>query len=497
MNATLASSKQGTSTYGDFLAQFIGGEWRDGGAAQHLSDTDPYTGKEILSLVLANAHDLDKAFLSAEIAQRTWAKTLPRERSEIMARASSIIEARREEIISWLVRESGSTRIKAQVEWQFTRDVTSQAASYPYRVEGSILQIDIPGKESRSYRRPLGVVGVISPWNFPMYLSQRTIAPALAVGNAVVVKPAPDTPVTGGLLMGKIFEEAGLPAGLFNVINGDLSEVGDAFTLHRIPKFISFTGSTKVGKHIGVLAMTGSLKRVALELGGNAPQVVLEDADVDLAVRAAVVGRFLHQGQVCMSTNRLIVHSSIYSEFVEKFVEHVRGLKIGDPNKADTVIGPVINKKQLNSLLAQVEGARSRGIKQLLGGAPNGLVLSPQVFSEVNNDDSLAQTEQFGPVIPIIRAKDEKDALRLANDTPYGLSSSVFTQDERRGLAFALQIEAGMTHINDHSVNDAPTSPFGGEKESGLGRFGAEWIINELTTSHWITTQREGLTYPF
>ena len=232
---------------------------------------------------------------------------------------AAIMQERRQEIVDWLIRESGSTRFKAELEWQFVRSITLEAASFPYRSRGAgSFLFDVAGKESRAYRQPLGVIGVISPWNFPMHLSHRSIGPALALGNGVVVKPAEDTPVTGGLLIAKIYEEAGLPPGLLNIVVGEVKDIGDAFTLHPIPSLISFTGSTKVGRHIGQLAMSGPrMKRVALELGGNAPCVILDDADVEHAVRATVIGRYLHQGQICMSTNRIIVDAKVYDEFVD------------------------------------------------------------------------------------------------------------------------------------------------------------------------------------
>jgi aldehyde dehydrogenase (NAD+) len=243
---------------------------------------------------------------------------------------------------------------------------------------GRILPLEEVGKESRAYRQPLGVIGVISPWNFPMYLSHRSIGPALALGNAVVVKPAEDTPVTGGLLIAKIYEEAGLPPGLLNVVIGDVKDIGGPFTLHPVPRLISFTGSTRVGRHIGELAVKGPmLKRVALELGGNAPCVILDDADLDRAVPAAVVGRFLHQGQICMSSNRMIVDAKLHDDFLDRFTAHVRGLKVGHPNDPDTAIGPVINQRQLKAHLAHIEGARSAGVRQVVGGEPRGQVLPP------------------------------------------------------------------------------------------------------------------------
>jgi aldehyde dehydrogenase (NAD+) len=487
-----------TRTANQFTGQYIAGQWRSGNAGTSLADINPFDQKLLTEIACASREDLDEAYRSAAREQTQWARLLPAERAAVMYRAVDIMNRRHAEIVDWLIAESGSTRIKAEMEWAAVRAGTLAAATMPSRVCGRILPIDIAGKESRVYRQPLGVVGVISPWNFPMHLSNRTIAPALAVGNGVVVKPAEDTPVTGGLLLASIYEEAGLPPGLLNIVVGEVSEVGDAFTLHEVPKFISFTGSTRVGRHIGQLAMTGpTLKRLGLELGGNAPCVVLDDADLDRAVSGAIVGRFLHQGQICMSTNRIIVEAGLYDRFVEAFVERARKLKVGDPNEPDTVIGPLINQKQFKAALGHVEKARAAGIRQLLGEASSGQVMPPQVFVDVANECELAQTELFSPIAPLIRAADEAEALRMANAVEFGLSSAVFTQNAGRGLRFAKGIEAGMTHINDISPNDDPNTMFGGEKNSGLGRFNSDWIIQELTTDHWISVQEEPRIYPF
>lgn len=484
--------------YAGFDGQYIDGVWRPGRQGGRLVDVDPYTGETLAEIAKADESDLDEAYRAAARAQEAWGRALPGERAAVLRRAAQIVEARRGEIVGWLMRESGAIRAKGEMECGFVREFMLEMASYPYRMEGRILPIDQPGKESRVYRRPLGVIGVISPWNFPMQLSHRSIAPALALGNAVVVKPAEDTPVTGGLLIAKIYEEAGLPPGLLNVIVGDVADVGDPFTLHPIPRLISFTGSTRVGRRIGELAMKGpTIKRVALELGGNAPFVVLADADLEQAVRAAVVGRFLHQGQICMSSNRIIVDASRYDEFVDRFVERVRGLRHGDPKDPQTVIGPVINAKQLASHLAHIEGARSAGARQLVGGDPEGLVLPPHVFADVSNEMPVAREETFGPIAPILRADGEADAQRIANDTPFGLSSAVFTRDRERGVRFALGLQVGMTHVNDTSVNDMPNNPFGGEKNSGIGRFNGQWVIDEFTTDHWVTVQHTPIAYPF
>jgi aldehyde dehydrogenase (NAD+) len=476
----------------------LNGDWRGGRSGRVSEDRDPYTNDILVRIPLADEHDLDEAYRGAAEAQPKWAARSPGERAAILHRAATIMEARREEIITWLIRESGSTRLKANVEWDSAHAIMLEAASAPYQVQGRILPSDIPDKENRVYRRPVGVVGVISPWNFPLHLSNRSVGPALAVGNAVVIKPASDTPVTGGLLLAKIYEEAGLPPGVLSVIIGPGSVIGDAFVLHSVPRVISFTGSTPVGRHIAELAAKSEiLKRVALELGGNGPSVILDDADLDLAVNAAVFGKFLHQGQICMITNRLIVDASLYDPFVERFSERVRSLKIGNPNDADTVIGPIINKSQFQGLMKHIENARSGGARQTAGGDPHGLVLPPHVFADVTPHMQIAQDEMFGPIVSIIRVTGEEEALRVANDTEYGLSSAVFTRNVERGVQVALRVQAGMTHVNDSPVNDLPNCPFGGEKNSGLGRFGGEWIIEEFTTDHWISVQHTPRQYPF
>lgn len=495
---TAEAAKTAPAAYQGWDGQYIDGAWRHGRHGEVQIDADPYSGAVLAETVMANGQDLDEAYRAAAKAQKDWETRLPAERAGVMVRAAAIMEARREEILGWLTREAGSTRGKAELEWQFVHAVTLEAASFPYRAEGKLLPLDEPGKESRAYRQALGVIGVISPWNFPMYLSHRSIAPALALGNAVVVKPAEDTPITGGLLIAKIFEEAGLPAGLLNIVIGPISEIGDAFTNHAVPRLISFTGSTRVGRHIGALAMQApQLKRVALEMGGNAPLVVLDDADLDHAVRSAIVGRFLHQGQICMSSNRIIVDARIHDEFVDRFAAHVKTLKYGDPNDPGVAIGPIINERQMRGHLARIEAAKAAGASQILGGAPEGQVLPPHVFVGVTNDMALAQEEIFGPIAPIIRVQDEEEALRVANATEFGLSSAVFTRDVERGVRFALRVEAGMTHVNDHSVDDTRTGPFGGEKNSGLGRFGGEWIMHELTRDHWVTIRHAKGPYPF
>jgi len=484
--------------YTDFHLQPLAGEWRTGGAGKVLRDSNPYDGSLLAEIPQASREDLDATYRKAAEAQPAWAALPPAERAALLYRVVEVFDRRREEIIDWIVRESGSTRLKATLEWGAARGITLESASFPSRVHGRIVDSNIPGKESRVYRSAIGVVGVISPWNFPLHLTQRSLAPALALGNAVVVKPASDTPVCGGLLLARIFEEAGLPAGVLGVVVGAGSEIGDAFVEHPVPGLVTFTGSTPVGRNIGRIASGGAhLKHVALELGGNSPFVVLEDADLEQAVNAAVFGKFLHQGQICMAINRIIVVDALYDAFAERFVERVKQVKVGDPQSMETAIGPIINARQLEGLLEKVALARREGARPLYEGGVQGQLLAPHVYGEVGPDMEIARDEIFGPLIGLLRARDEAHALELANASEYGLSSAVFSRDLERGVAFARKVRAGMTHVNDIPVNDEANAPFGGEKNSGLGRFNGDWAIDEFTRDHWVSVQREARRYPF
>ncbi len=496
-----AGSKAQTTApqpYGCFELLPIAGDWRHGQAENRLFDTNPYTGDVVLEIKQADRNDLDSAFTGAAKAQAAWAASAPAARAHVFRRAAEVMEARRGEIVHWLISESGSTRLKANLEWEVTHAVMLWATSVPHAAESRIIPSDIPGKEHQVRRKPVGVVGAISPWNWPLHLSNRTIAPALAVGNAVVVKPASDTPVTGGLLLAKIFEEAGLPAGLLSVVVGAGSEIGDAFVSHPVPRVISFTGSTPVGRNIAELAAKAPIiKRVDLELGGNAPFVVLADADLDQAIEAAVFGKFLHQGQICIAINRLIVEEPVYHTFVDRFAARVATLKAGDPNDGDTMVGPIINNSQLRKLLERIRRARQDGAKQVLGGEPDRLLLPPHVFVNVANRMELAAEEIFGPVAPILRVSSAEEALAVANETSFGLSGAVFTRDVHRGVHFAQRMQVGMAHVNDQPVIDLPTCPFGGEKNSGIGRFNGSWAIEAFTTDQWLTAQHAPRGFPW
>lgn len=468
-------------------AQIAVNGWHEGTSDREITTVNPFNDDVLATFRGASKQDVDDAYAAAAAAQPAWAAKTPAERTAVLTAAVNYMEEHFEELVELLSAESGSSATKAKIEVGGTIAATREAATFPSRVHGKIMPSNTPGKENRVYREPVGVVGVISPWNFPMLLSQRSVAPALALGNAVVLKPASDTPLTGGLVLAKIFEEAGLPAGVLNVVPGAGSEIGDHFVLSGVPSLITFTGSTPVGKRVGELAMSGPhLKKVALELGGNAPIVVLSDANLEQAVQGAALAKFLHQGQICMAANRIIVEAPIYDAFVEAFGKHVANIPYGDVTNPDNLVGPIINDDQLNSVTGKINLAREQGAREVHAGEISGRVVAPHVFADVSPDMELFREEIFGPVVGIIKAEDEADAMRLANDTEFGLSSSVFTRDIERGVRFARGIKAGMTHINDISVNDEPHVMFGGEKNSGLGRFNGEWAIEEFTTDHWI-----------
>jgi len=468
--------------------QFIAGHWLKGTSTHTLNNLNPYTQELILKLQAASLVDVDSAYFAAERSFVSWSQASSSERKNIILRVLEVVKNRREEIVHWLIQESGSTRLKANLEVDAVLGIINEAMTFPERMTNRELQSTDPDRKSYAVQKPLGVIAVISPWNFPFHLSMRSVVTAIAIGNCVVLKPATDTPITGGLLLAKIFEEAGLTQGVFSVVAGLGSEIGDYFVEHDKPKMISFTGSTLVGKRVGQLAVGGNhLKRIALELGGNAPLVVLDDADIDLAVELAVMGRFLHQGQICMSTNRVIVDAKVYDVFVEKLIQRTKNISYGDPSNENTLIGPIINASQLEKIRQIISQALQEGTKLMVHDEIQGNVIPPHIFVDVNPDSSLAKEESFGPVLPIIKAQNESDALRLANDTAYGLSSAVCTSDLERGKHFAMQIDAGMTHLNSITVADQPNAPFGGEKNSGLGRFNGQWILEEFSRTHWLT----------
>ncbi|MGN5379662.1 aldehyde dehydrogenase [Streptomyces sp. MUSC 14] len=485
-----------SSYFSDLAQQYIDGAWRPGTGSWDVIDFNPYDDEKLASITVATVDEVDQAYRAAARAQKQWAETNPYTRRAVFERALRLIEDSEQEIADLIIAELGGTRVKAGFELHLAKEFLRESIHLALRPEGKILPSPADGKENRVYRVPVGVVGVISPFNFPFLLSLKSVAPALALGNGVVLKPHQNTPIAGGTLIAKIFEDAGLPGGLLNVVVTDIAEIGDAFLEHPVPKVISFTGSDAVGRHVATVCAR-HFKRSVLELGGNSALVVLDDADIDYAVDAAVFSRFVHQGQVCMAANRVLVDASVADEFTEKFVAKVRTLKTGDPRDPQTVIGPVINSQQAAALSGTVEQALAEGATALVRGATEGNLVEPSVLTGVPAGSALLQQEVFGPVVFLIRFDGEEEAVRIVNDTPYGLSGAVHTGDIERGVAFAKRIDTGMFHVNDGTVHDEPLVPFGGEKHSGIGRLNGETTLEAFTTIKWISVQHGRSGFPF
>ncbi|MFF5435553.1 aldehyde dehydrogenase family protein [Streptomyces griseofuscus] len=485
-----------SSYFSDLAQQYIDGEWRPGSGSWDVIDFNPYDDEKLASITVATVDEVDQAYRAAERAQKAWADTNPYARRSVFERVLRLVEDREREIADLITAELGGTRVKAGFELHLAKEFLRESVHLALRPEGRILPSPGEGKENRVYRVPVGVVGVISPFNFPFLLSLKSVAPALALGNGVVLKPHQNTPIAGGTLIARLFEEAGLPAGLLNVVVTDIAEIGDAFIEHPVPKVISFTGSDQVGRHVATVC-AANFKRSVLELGGNSALVVLDDADLDYAVDAAVFSRFVHQGQVCMAANRVLVDRSVADEFTEKFVAKVRTLKVGDPSDPETVIGPVINSAQANAVSGVVEQALAEGATALVHGGTTNNLVEPSVLTGVPADSTLLQQEVFGPVVFLVPFDGEEEAVRIVNDTPYGLSGAVHTGNIERGVSFAKRVDTGMFHVNDGTVHDEPIVPFGGEKHSGVGRLNGETTLEAFTTVKWISVQHGRSGFPF
>ncbi|MGK5632355.1 aldehyde dehydrogenase family protein [Streptomyces sp. URMC 123] len=484
------------SYFTELAHQYIDGEWRAGSGSWDIIDFNPYNGEKLASITVATVGEVDQAYRAAERAQRAWAATNPYARRLVFERALRLVEDREEEITEAIIAELGGTRTKAAFELHLAKEFLREAMQLALRPEGRLVPSPVDGKENRVYRLPVGVVSVISPFNFPFLLSIKSVAPALALGNAVVLKPHQNTPIVGGGLVAKVFEDAGLPAGLLNVVVTDIAEIGDALIEHPVPKVISFTGSDKVGRHVATVA-AAHFKRVVLELGGNSALIVLDDADLDYAVDAAVFSRFVHQGQVCMAANRVLVDRSVEREFTEKFVAKVETLKVGDPADPETHIGPLINSSQTEAIATLVEQTVDAGATALVRGRTEGNLMAPTVLTGLPADSPVLGQEIFGPVVVVVPFDGDEEAVRIANDTPYGLSGAVHTADVERGVRIAQRIESGMVHINDSTVHDEPIVAFGGEKHSGLGRLNGDSMVEAFTTQKWISIQHGRSRFPF
>jgi aldehyde dehydrogenase (NAD+) len=476
---------------------FVNGAWVQAADAATFPVFNPSTGDVWSRVPDAGRADARAAVAAADAACPAWSGMSHSARARIIHRAGDILEARAKEFHDVLVDEGGSWIGKAMFEVGYSSGVYRAAAAAAYQVTGEILPSD-HGKLSLVMREPLGVVTVISPWNFPVILTSRGIATALAVGNCVVLKPSEETPVAGGLLLADVLAEAGVPAGVFNVVTCSrehVGEVGDELVSNPIVRGVSFTGSTAVGRQVAAKA-GGLLKRSCIEAGGKDALIVLDDADIERAVNAATFGSFMHQGQICMSVERIIVDRAVAAEFTEMLVANTSKLKVGNPREMSNCIGPIINQRQLEKIREHVDEAVAGGARVLCGGGNDGLFFQPTVLGNVTRDMKVFREETFGPVAPVLIADGVEDAIAIANDSDYGLSAGIFTSNEERGLAVARRLRTGMAHVNDSSVNDEPHVPFGGVGASGLGRHGGRQGIETFTETRWITLERGGRHYP-
>ncbi|NEM92286.1 aldehyde dehydrogenase family protein [Galbitalea soli] len=471
---------------------YLGG-WSETGMTTPV--VSPATGATLASYATAAPADVERATTLAVAAQRDWAERAPDDRAAILRRAGQLIDERADTLAHWLVNEAGSGQGKAAFEAGLVSAEFFQASATAMMPYGQLLRTARP-RLSLARRRPVGVVGVISPFNFPSILTARSIAPALALGNAVVLKPDPRTTVSGGLFFAAVLEEAGLPAGVFAVVPGG-AEVGSALVDEpRIP-VISFTGSTPAGRAIG--ARAGELlKRVHLELGGNNALVVLGDVDVAAAASAGAWGSFLHQGQICMTTGRHLVHSDVYDEYVAILAEKARALVAGDP-ATGAPLGPIIDARQRDRVHSVVTRSLDAGATLEAGGTFEELFYQPTVLSGVTPDHAAFAEEIFGPVAPVTRFSTIDEAVELVGRSEYGLSLGILAGDAYRAFELADRMPTGIVHINDQTVDDEAQAPFGGVGASGTGaRFGGhEANIEAFTETQWVTVQADIARYPF
>ncbi len=476
---------------------FINGQWTDAVSGEYYEDYNPYTGEVFAEVANGGAEDAKLAIDAAAAAFPAWKDTPAVEKRKLLIKAAEILESRSNEFAAVIRDETGGTLPLCFAQLRDAPEFLREAASQVHDVHGQIFPSESPDTVNMMWRQPMGVVGCISPWNAALLLGMRAIVFPLAYGNTVVFKTSADSSVVG-VMITQVMEEAGFPAGVINLVTngpGRSGEIGDVLTSDDRVRCITFTGSTSAGQHLAVQCAE-HFTRFCSELGGSCPLIVLNDADVDYAVGAAAFGRFIHQGQICMGTKRVVVEEGIADEFLEKMTAKVKSYGYGNPAEPTTIVGPLINQTQMDILVDQVETARKQGAKILCGGKiAEGLVYEPTVLV-MTEDMDISQQEVFGPVANIIIAKDADDAVRIANGTQFGLSSAVITKDFIKAWDIAEQLEAGCCHINDTTMGDNVHAPLGGMKASGSGKNGF-MAINEFTEVRWVTIQKKPAQYPF
>ncbi|MCP2246059.1 aldehyde dehydrogenase family protein [Lentzea aerocolonigenes] len=462
----------------------IGGESVPALDGRTTDDLNPYTGEVYAVVAAAGTADVARAVDAAEEAFAEWSATPPSARRRILLKAADVLESRTPEAIALMAQEVGGVAGWAGFNVMLAAGMLREAAAAVTQPVGEVLTTETPGQLSLAVREPLGVVAAFSPWNAPIILSTRAVAAPLAAGNTVVMKPSEDAPIAAGLFIADVLHEAGLPAGVLNVVTNapsDAAEIAEALIADPRVRAVNFTGSTEVGRIVGTLAAQ-HLKPAVLELGGKNSLLVLDDADLDHAVEAATFSAFFNAGQICMSADRILVHESVAEEFTAKFAAKVASLPHGDPADPGTVIGPVITPRSAERVAALVSEAVEAGARVRAGG--DGV---PHVLDGVTPRMRIFTEEIFGPAVVVTAVADDDEAVAIANDTEHGLTAGILTEDARRGLALARRIRTGIVHVGNQTVDDAPQVPFGGVKASGYGRFGGRWGIESFSATRWVT----------
>ncbi len=459
---------------------------------------NPISGEEATRASAASVEDARAAADAAAAAFPKWSAMGPSQRRALLNKAAELIEQRANQFATIVSAETGATGGWGHFNIHLAAGMLREAAAMTTQIQGEVVPSDVPGSMAMALRQPVGVVLGIAPWNAPIILGVRAVAMPLACGNTVIFKASEVCPATHRLIAATL-RDAGLGDGVINCITHeakDAEKVTEALVSHPAVKRINFTGSTRVGK---IIAMMGAkyLKPVLLELGGKAPIVVLEDADIDEAVNATVFGAFANSGQICMSTERVIIDEKVAEEFAQKLTKRVAALPTGDPRKGDFVLGSVVGMPTVERVNRLVKDAVAKGAKVLTGGEAKGTVMSGVVVDHVTPAMELFREESFGPQVSITRVKSTEEAIRLANDTEYGLSAAIHTRDIAKGLELAKRIESGICHINGPTVADEAQMPFGGVKASGYGRFGGRAGVDAFTETRWITVQLTPRHYPF
>jgi benzaldehyde dehydrogenase (NAD) len=475
----------------------IGGDWAGARSGREYEQTFPYTGEAVGKAAAAGREDARAAVDAAAGAFAEWSRSAPAMRRQILSKAADLMIERQQDIAGLVTEETGGVFGWGMFNVELAAGMLREAAAQAYNLVGEVIPSDVPGKLAMGVRQPAGPVVAIAPWNAPVILSTRAVATPLAYANTVVLKASELCPRTHAAVVNAL-TDAGLPDGVINLVTNapeDAAEVVDELIAHPATRRINFTGSSKVGRIIAEKAGR-HLKRVLLELGGKAPIVVLGDANLDQAAAAASFGAFFHQGQICMSTERVVVDRTVADALAEKLADRARALPVGDPRDTGTAIGPLINSAAIERVSGLVNDAVGQGATALSGGQADGPCFPPTVLTGVTPEMRIYGEESFGPVVTVIPVDGPDEAVAVANDTDYGLSAAVFSENVPAALELAQRIESGICHVNDTTVHDEPQMPFGGVKASGFGRFGGRAALEEFTELRWITVQSLPRQYP-